>query len=72
MIDRKQGGSIVQISSVTTTKAFSATMIYAASKAAVDQMMKVMALEWGPHQVGIGPLCVGTCACVYVYSETCL
>ena len=31
--------------------AYSRVMSYSGSKAAVDQMMKVMALEWGPHQV---------------------
>ena len=51
MIERKQGGSIVQISSICSTIAFPRSMIYSAAKAAVDQMMKVMALEWGPHQV---------------------
>ena len=52
MIGRKQGGSIVQISSMSSTVAMPGQLLYAASKAAVDQMMKVMALEWGPHQVG--------------------
>ena len=51
MIERKQGGSIVQISSICSTIAIPRSMIYSAAKAAVDQMMKVMALEWGPHQV---------------------
>ena len=51
MIQRKQGGSIVQISSMTSKLALPGCLIYGGSKAAVDQMMKVMALEWGPHQV---------------------
>ena len=51
MIQRKQGGSIVQISSMTSKLALPDCLIYGGSKAAVDQMMKVMALEWGPHQV---------------------
>ena len=36
---------------MASLKAFSRVMSYSGSKAAVDQMMKVMALEWGPHQV---------------------
>ena len=52
MIKSKQGGSIVQISSLGSKMAFRGGLIYLSSKAAVDQMMKVMALEWGPHQVG--------------------
>ena len=51
MIRRKQGGSIVQIASMASKIAMQGHLIYAATKAAVDQMMKVMALEWGPHQV---------------------
>ena len=52
MIRRNQGGSIVHVSSIGSSKATEQIMVYAASKAALDQMMKVMALEWGPHQVG--------------------
>ena len=51
MIDRKQGGSIVQISSILTTTVVPGSMTLSGTKAALDQMMKVMALEWGPHQV---------------------
>ena len=61
MIQRKQGGSIVQISSICSKVAFTKSMIYSGTKAAVDQMMKVMALEWGPHQVRIILVCVGVC-----------
>ena len=39
MIDRKQGGSIVQISSMSSTVAMPGQLLYAASKAAVDQMV---------------------------------
>ena len=52
MIRRKQGGAIVQIFSIGSKMAIPGIMCYSASKAAMDQMMKVMALEWGPHQVG--------------------
>ena len=65
MVHRKQGGSIVQISSIASTKAFPRSLIYAASKAAVDQMMKVMALEWGPHQVRISY--IYTYIYIYIY-----
>ena len=65
MIARKQGGSIVQISSICSTIALPICMSYSATKAALDQMMKVMALEWGPHQVQIIHKCVfvGICVC---------
>ena len=52
-------------------------MIYSGTKAAVDQMM-VMALEWGPHQVGIHKcigmgvvLCIQDRAIVYNHSFLC-
>ena len=41
----------MQISSIGSKMTFEGSLTYSASKAAVDQMMKVMALEWGPHQV---------------------
>ena len=67
MIHRKQGGSIVQISSLCAMMALPRSMIYSGTKAAVDQMMKVMALEWGPHQVRImheGVDVWGICVCI--------
>jgi NAD(P)-dependent dehydrogenase (short-subunit alcohol dehydrogenase family) len=52
------GGSIVNISSVGGERALKTGIIYAASKAAIIQMTKVMAMEWGPSNIrvnAIGP-----------------
>lgn len=52
------GGSIVNISSVGGDRALKTGAIYAASKAAIIQMTKVMALEWGQRNIrvnAIGP-----------------
>lgn len=52
------GGSIVNISSVGGERALKTGVVYAASKAAIIQMTKVMAMEWGPRNIrvnAIGP-----------------
>ena len=54
----KSGGSIINISSVGGDRALKTGVIYAASKAAIIQMTKVMAMEWGPQNIrvnAIGP-----------------
>lgn len=52
------GSSIINISSVGGERALKTGVIYAASKAAIIQMTKVMAMEWGPKNIrvnAIGP-----------------
>ena len=51
MIEKGKGGAIVHISSVASKKAIATVAGYCASKGALDQTMRVMALELGPHQV---------------------
>ncbi len=54
----KSGSSIINISSVGGDRALKTGVIYAASKAAIIQMTKVMAMEWGPKNIrvnAIGP-----------------
>ncbi|MDN7244014.1 SDR family oxidoreductase [Planococcus shenhongbingii] len=54
----KGGGSIINISSVGGERALKTGVVYAASKAAIIQMTKVMAMEWGPQNIrvnAIGP-----------------
>ena len=51
MIDRGNGGAIVHISSRASQEAVENHLSYCASKGALDQVMRVMALELGPHQV---------------------
>ncbi|KAJ8319488.1 hypothetical protein KUTeg_004579 [Tegillarca granosa] len=53
MIDRKTGGSIVNISSVDSTRPSREAVTYSISKAGLDMMTKVMALELGPHQIRV-------------------
>ena len=50
------GGAIVNIGSILGRNAFPATLGYCASKAATDQMTRVMAIEWA--RLGIRVNCV--------------
>jgi NAD(P)-dependent dehydrogenase (short-subunit alcohol dehydrogenase family) len=45
------GGSIVSIASVSSVVAFETQTAYAASKGALAQMTRVLAIEGGPHQI---------------------
>ena len=51
MIDRKNGGSIVNVSSQAGLVALKDHLVYCASKAAVDSLTKVFALEYGPFNI---------------------
>jgi NAD(P)-dependent dehydrogenase (short-subunit alcohol dehydrogenase family) len=51
MVERGGGGSIVNVSSVASTRALDDHIAYCSSKAAVDSLTKVMALELGKHKV---------------------
>lgn len=53
MIRRKCGGSIVNMSSQASKAALADHAIYCATKGAVDQLSKVMALELGPHNIRV-------------------
>ncbi|MBT2582084.1 glucose 1-dehydrogenase [Planococcus sp. ISL-109] len=53
-----KGASIINVSSVGGERALKTGVIYAASKAAIIQMTKVMAMEWGPRGIrvnAVGP-----------------
>ncbi|KAK2175983.1 hypothetical protein NP493_692g06011 [Ridgeia piscesae] len=53
MIDRGNGGAIVHISSRASQEAVENHLSYCATKGALDQVMRVMALELGPHQIRV-------------------
>ena len=58
------GGTIVNIGSILGRNAFPATLGYCASKAAVDQMTRVMAIEWARYGIRVNCVAPG-----YVYTE---
>ena len=51
LVERKTGGSIVNIASQAALKAIDEHTVYCASKAAMVQVTQVMALELGKHNV---------------------
>ena len=51
MIKNNRGGAVVNLSSQASQAALENHTIYCATKAAVDQLTRVMALELGPHKV---------------------
>ncbi|XP_076247404.1 L-xylulose reductase [Calliopsis andreniformis] len=53
MIDRKVAGSIVNVSSQASMAALKDHTVYCSSKAAVDMLTKMMALELGPHNIRV-------------------
>jgi NAD(P)-dependent dehydrogenase (short-subunit alcohol dehydrogenase family) len=49
----QQGGKIINISSQTGTVAIQWRAAYCSSKAGVNLLTKVLALEWGPHHINV-------------------
>ena len=53
------GGRIINIASMAGLKVLPQIGVYCMSKAAVVQMTKAMALEWGRHGINVNALCPG-------------
>jgi NAD(P)-dependent dehydrogenase (short-subunit alcohol dehydrogenase family) len=53
MIQRKSGGAMVNVSSQASMVGLADHAAYCASKGALDQLTRVMALELGPHQIRV-------------------
>lgn len=51
MVARGNGGAIVNVSSQAGMVALKDHMVYCASKAALDSVTKMSALEYGPHNI---------------------
>ena len=59
MVDRGEGGSIINVGSVSGLNPLSNVFIYSATKAAVHNLSKNLAREWAPHQVRVNVLVPG-------------
>lgn len=59
LIDRGEGGSIVNISSIGGKMMAASTAAYAASKAGIHALTCAMASEMGRHQVRVNAVCPG-------------
>ncbi|KAJ8317736.1 hypothetical protein KUTeg_005640 [Tegillarca granosa] len=53
MIKRSSGGAIINVSSLAGLRPFKGLSSYCVSKAGMDMMTKVMALELGPHNIRV-------------------
>lgn len=60
MVRQGQGGSLIMLSSMTAELAMSNQMAYGASKGAIRQMTKSMALAMAPHGVRVNALGPGS------------
>ncbi len=56
---RKSGGAIINISSILADRALPGSSAYSISKAALDQMTRSLALEWGRHGIRVNSVAAG-------------
>ena len=59
MVEQPEGGAILNIGSVTADRPLSRVFAYSASKAAVVNLTRNLAREWGPQGVRVNVLCPG-------------
>ncbi len=59
MIDRGEGGTIVNISSIASRQALATSGAYTASKAGLNAMSRVMAMELASHRIRVNSLLPG-------------
>ncbi|KAK3090481.1 hypothetical protein FSP39_012203 [Pinctada imbricata] len=72
MVERGNGGAVVNISSTASTRALTDHIAYCSSKAAVDMITKIMALELGPHKIrvnSVNPTVTWTDMAQYAWSD---
>lgn len=60
MKERGQGGAIVNVSSIAALRGLAFMSAYSSSKAALDKLTQIMAVELGPFQVLIDKQAVYT------------
>jgi NAD(P)-dependent dehydrogenase (short-subunit alcohol dehydrogenase family) len=59
MIDRGSGGSLVFTSSTAAQVGFERLTAYSAAKGAVNQLVRSLAMEWGPHRIRVNAIAPG-------------
>jgi NAD(P)-dependent dehydrogenase (short-subunit alcohol dehydrogenase family) len=61
LVERGQGGSIINLGSMSGLVPLSRVFTYSASKAAVHNLTRNLAREWAPHSVRVNVLVPGFC-----------
>ena len=59
MLDRNEGGSIINLGSISGLNPLSRVFSYSASKGAVHNLSKNLAREWAPHNIRVNILVPG-------------
>ncbi len=59
MIDRKSGGSVINIASIAGLRPQHGGLLYSATKAALIMMTRTWAIEFGPHKVRVNAIAPG-------------
>lgn len=59
MIEQKRGGSIINISSVSSELPLSKVFTYSISKAGINNMTRFLAREWAPHKIRVNAIMPG-------------
>ena len=59
MIEQDEGGSIINISSVSSGPPLSKVFTYSISKAGVNNLTQFLAREWAPHKIRVNALAPG-------------
>jgi NAD(P)-dependent dehydrogenase (short-subunit alcohol dehydrogenase family) len=56
MIDKGEGGSIINITSASSEIPLTRVFTYSISKAGIDTMTRYMAREWAPHNIRVNAI----------------
>ena len=66
---KRGGGSIVNVTSMVASKGVPGASVYSASKAAVEQLTRTWAVEFGPHNIRVNNVAPGPTATAGVAAE---
>ncbi len=66
---RRGGGAIVNVTSMVASKGVPGASVYSASKAAVEQLTRTWAVEFGPHNIRVNNVAPGPTATEGVAAE---